>query len=84
MREIYFKIAIDGQTVMPFSGRTITLPKIDEDYSEDVIEFSRRKWARPRKEVEKEIEEFEQKEFRGKLEEVKSQEGKEEFSEPIV
>ena len=85
MREIYLKIAIDGQTVPPFSAKTITLPKADEDYSEDIIDFSRRKWAKPRKEIEKEIEEFEEKEFRGKLEEVKSkEEKKEEFSEPII
>lgn len=87
MREIYLKMAIDGQTAPPFSARTITLPRVDEDYFQEVIDFSRRKWAKSRKEVEKEIEEFERKEFKGKLEEEvskKTEEKKPKFSEPIV
>jgi hypothetical protein len=86
MREIYVKMAIDGQTALPFSAKTITLPHVDEDYSQDVIDFSRRKWAKPRIEVEKEIMEFESKEFKGKSNKIASGATEEEqkFSEPIV
>jgi hypothetical protein len=86
MREIYVKIAIDGQTAPPFSAKTITLQPVDEDYSQDVIDFSRRKWAKPRLEVEKEIAEFETKTFKGRSEQISlpKTEQKSKFSEPLV
>ncbi len=57
--QIYLKLMIDGVTSQPFSART--LPPIDPptvSFKEDVITFSREKFARPRADVEKAIREW--------------------------
>lgn len=59
MRNFYVKMTVDGQTAVPFSGRTIDFPKPDEDLIHDVVRISRERWARPKAEVEKEIAEIE-------------------------
>lgn len=59
IRHFYAKMTIDGQTTIPFSGRTVDFPRPDEDFKQDVINISRERYARPRAEVEKEIVNFE-------------------------
>jgi len=54
--QIYLKLMIDGVTSQPFSART--LPPIAEpavSFKEDIINFSREQFAKPRAEVEKNI-----------------------------
>lgn len=54
--QIYLKLMIDGVTSPPFSATT--LPQIDRpiiSYAEEVIEYSRKTYARPRNVVEDEI-----------------------------
>ena len=53
----YLKLMVDGVTSRPFSSKTLPPFKIpvDENVSEQIIESSRRLYARPREEVEKEI-----------------------------
>ena len=52
-------MSIDGQTVKPFSAETLYLEKPKEDKSQKIIESSRKKWAKDRSTVEKEIERWE-------------------------
>ena len=53
----YLKLMVDGVTSRPFSAKTLPPFKIpaDENVSEQIIESSRRLYAKPREEVEKEI-----------------------------
>ncbi len=54
--QIYLKLMIDGATSQPFSART--LPPIDKpavSFKEDIINYSRQAFARPRAEIEKNI-----------------------------
>lgn len=78
MRNFYIKMTVDGQTAVPFSGRTIDFPKPDEDLIHDVIRISRERWARPKSQVEKEIVEQES------LGEISSPKETQSFSEPLI
>ena len=53
----YLKLMVDGVTSRPFSAKTLPPFKIpaDENVSQEIIESSRRLYAKPREEVEKEI-----------------------------
>lgn len=55
VREMYVKMLIDGKQNPPFSGRTIDVPKPEFDYSADILDRTRAKFARNRVEVEREI-----------------------------
>ena len=78
LRNICIKMSIQGATAPPFSAYTIDFPEPDENYSQEVIKLSRERWAKPRKEVEKEIERWEQ------MVEGKRLSEKPKFTEPIV
>ena len=54
---IYLKLMVDGVTSRPFSAKTLPPYKIPENsnVSQEIIESSRRLYARPRETVEKEI-----------------------------
>jgi hypothetical protein len=79
MRNFYAKILIDGQTAVPFSGKTLDFPKPDEDFKQDVIKISRERFARPRSEVEKEIQLFEDSKLMTEVPQNSPQ-----FSEPLL
>jgi len=83
IRDFYIKMLIDGQTCIPFSGHTITLVKPADDYSQQIIENSRKKWGRKREVVEEEIKRWEEGEIK-----IETQEGanlvEEIFPEPII
>jgi energy-coupling factor transporter ATP-binding protein EcfA2 len=55
VREMYIKMSIDGKLNPPFSARTINVPKSEFDYSTDIIDRTRTKYARNRVTVENEI-----------------------------
>jgi hypothetical protein len=55
VREMYIKMSIDGKLNPPFSARTINTPKPEFDYSTDIIDKTRTKYARNRVTVENEI-----------------------------
>ena len=76
LRNFYIKMSIDGKTVKPFSAQTIDFIKPKEDNSEKVIKISRKRWAKPRNKVEKEIERLE----KGKL----TRQSDKKFPKPIV
>ncbi|MBI1805641.1 MAG: type IV secretion system DNA-binding domain-containing protein [Ignavibacteria bacterium] len=52
---IYLKLMIDGVTSLPFSATTLPLPEPVSFLVEKIIEASRKRYTRPRKEVEAEI-----------------------------
>ena len=57
---IYLKLMVDGVTSRPFSAKTLPPYKIPENsnVSQEIIESSRKLYARPRETVEKEINEW--------------------------
>lgn len=57
MAHIYTKLLIDGITSPAFSAQTLPPKKIDYNYREQVIAFSREHYSRTRDEVEHDIEE---------------------------
>jgi len=56
LRQIYLKLMIDSVTSSPFSATTLPLIKSPEvSYTEEILENSRKIFAKPRKEVEQRI-----------------------------
>jgi len=55
-RQIYLKLMIDGVTSHAFSAMTMdTIPKSERSFRDEVVEYSRTMYARPRAQVEEEI-----------------------------
>ena len=52
VREFYIKMSVNGEIREPFSGRTIDVPKVTNDLSEEIINQSRQKYCKPKSEVE--------------------------------
>jgi hypothetical protein len=55
VREMYLKINIDGENTEAFSARTMNVPKLPYDYSQEIWDLSRKTYSRPRKDVEAKI-----------------------------
>ena len=53
--QIYLKLLIDGFTSQAFSAGTLAMPEKGVSYKDEIIEASRRKYGKPRSEVEKQI-----------------------------
>lgn len=54
-QNIYVSMSIDGETSLPFSAKTLFMPKPPNDITSTLIEHSRQKYATPRTDVEAEI-----------------------------
>ncbi len=52
VREFYCKMSVDGEIREAFSGRTIDCPKSKENFTEEIIENSRKTFCEPRANVE--------------------------------
>jgi len=52
---IYLKLMVNGKTSQPFSAKTFPPPQREKSYKEEIVELSRKRYAKPRKEVEREI-----------------------------
>ncbi len=52
---IYLKLVIDGATSQPFSAVTLAPPERKASYRAEIIELSRKRYTKTRKEVEREI-----------------------------
>jgi len=52
---IYLKLMIDGETSRPFSAVTMPPPEVKTSRKDEIIEASRKRFGRPRKEVERDI-----------------------------
>lgn len=55
IQNIYVSMSIAGQTSLPFSAKTLTLPKPKQDLSDRITEQSRSRFSRTQAEVEAEI-----------------------------
>jgi hypothetical protein len=54
-QNIYVSMSIEGETSLPFSGKTLIMPQPPNDITGAIIEGSRKKYASPRTEVEAEV-----------------------------
>jgi len=83
VREFYVKMTIDGKLRDPFSGYTLTIPKVTNDLSDKIIQQSREKYGKPRAEVEKMIEMMDKggEEY---ADEEQVMPGEDKFSAPLV
>lgn len=79
VREFYIKMSVDGEMRDAFSGYTLTVPKPGEDHTEAIIASSRKKYTKPRQEVEEILKSWDE----GGSEEGPG-ETEENFEEPIV
>jgi len=52
---IYLKLLIDGVTSQPFSAITLPLIERNKSYRDKIVKLSRKRYSRPRKEVERDI-----------------------------
>ncbi len=52
VREFYCKMSVNGEIREAFSGRTITVPKVDDSFVNQIIETSRAKYCMPKVGVE--------------------------------
>lgn len=81
LRNFFIKMSIDGQTSKPFSAQTITVESPLSRNFEKIIDLSRKRWARPKEDVEQEIKTWES----GKINtHMKPQIEKEFFPEPLI
>ncbi len=60
VREFYTKMSVNGELREAFSGRTMDAPTIIRDYTPEIIAASRRKYCRPRKEVEEMLKQWDE------------------------
>jgi hypothetical protein len=80
VREMYLKINVDGENTEAFSARTMNVPRLPYDFSQDIWNLSRQTYARPRKDVEAKI-------FGTESDVIKSMESLKadsDFSEPVI
>ncbi len=68
-QNIYVKLMIDGLTSRPFSAETLSPAVAEEEYVDEIIEYSRKKYGRDREIVEAEISKY-----TGMVEETKKKE----------
>ncbi|MDO8648363.1 MAG: type IV secretion system DNA-binding domain-containing protein [Candidatus Peregrinibacteria bacterium] len=83
VREFYVKMSVNGELREAFSGRTLDAPKTQEDFTPQIIEASRKKYSRPRAEVEDNLRKWDEASSAPPSEnEVASVEEK--FEEPLI
>lgn len=58
-RNFYIKMSVNGLTARPFSGNTITLESPSHNYSNEIIELSRKKYSKTKGDVAEEIDRWE-------------------------
>ncbi len=55
VQEFYMKMSIEGETKNAFSGRTLKMAYPEKDFSKEIVDHSRKLYAKPKIEVEKEL-----------------------------
>lgn len=84
VREFYIKMSIDGEIKDAFSGRTVSVPVNEKNYTEEIIAGSRRKYCGSRSEVEKTLNSWEEDASAEPDAKSGPQAGEEKFATPIV
>lgn len=82
VREFYIKMSVDGELRDAFSGRTINIPTIKQDYTTKIISRSREKYATPRAEVETQLKKWD--EAATEEDEVLASAIEQKFVEPLI
>lgn len=54
-REMYIKMSVDGKLITPFSAKTITVPKSQDNFVQEILSYSRLTYGKNRVSVENEI-----------------------------
>lgn len=54
-REMYIKMSVDGKLTTPFSAKTITVPKLQDNFVQEILSRSRLTYGKNRVSVENEI-----------------------------
>lgn len=52
VREMYLKVNIDGENTEAFSARSMDVPQVRNDRTKQIMELSRKHFAKPRQQVE--------------------------------
>jgi len=60
VREFYVKMSVNGELREAFSGRTLDAPRVQNDYTKQIIAASHRKFCAPRTEVEEMLKEWDE------------------------
>jgi len=82
IREFYIKMSVNGEIREAFSGRTLDVPKIENDYTKQIIDQSRKKYCTPKAQVEKILSKWD--EAGEYSEENLAPELEKEFEEPLI
>jgi hypothetical protein len=80
VREFYCKMSVNGEIREAFSGRTVTVPKIEKHFVPEIINNSREKFCVPRAEVEEQLLKWDE---AGEFENLGPEEDPE-FEEPLI
>ncbi|MDP2625112.1 MAG: hypothetical protein Q8P27_02915, partial [Candidatus Peregrinibacteria bacterium] len=84
VREMYIKMSIDGEIKDAFSARTINVPEITNDLTNEIIDISRENYARPLAEVERIMQRWDEDASKEPDEDQGFQAGEQRFAAPIV
>ena len=83
VREFYIKMSVKGEIREPFSGRTLDVPAVTQDNTARIIEQSRRKYCRPKAEVEEVLQKWDEAAAKPPSKEELAM-VEEKFEEPII
>lgn len=83
VREFYVKMTIEGKLRDPFSGYTLSVPKVTHDLSDQIVKYSRETYGKSRAEVEYMIDAMDKggEEY---MDEKQVMPGEEKFTAPLV
>ncbi|MFC1616533.1 type IV secretory system conjugative DNA transfer family protein [Patescibacteria group bacterium] len=60
VRDFYCKMSVNGEIREPFSGRTITVPNVEQSYANSIIENSRSIYCHPKNKVEEMLQKWDE------------------------
>jgi len=83
VREFYLKMSVNGESREAFSGRTVDVPEIVNDHTQEIVESSRNKYCKPRAEVEEMLQKWDEAASAPPSEEEMNA-VQEKFEEPII
>ncbi len=83
VREFYIKMSVNGEIREPFSGRTLDVPKIEEDLTNEIRNLSREKYCAPKKQVEEFLQRWDEAATKPPSKEELSM-VEEKFEEPLI
>jgi hypothetical protein len=84
VREFYLKMSVKGEIREAFSGRTIDVSTVTNDFTNDILANSRKLYCRPRKEVEELLKQWDEAASAPPSQEEEALSYGEKFEEPIL